>query len=426
MTKAKKTVHIFLSEHCRALQWVAENIANPVRCSNGLRFAPIFLKPARVVLLMLLASLIASASSAAAGSGRVPPFTAKGVVSMEVFQHPGAAAILKTEEDVFFTYSNGLWQVELKGRPGGFHTTMPLPKDVSAGSEAESIINCRNISDGVRYVSTTRSVQNIAAVSNVWRYAFVEPTPFPPPDMANVFICWLALSPSPKLPLIDGNKMRRLLSADFLKDPKNQGEYALRYTSPDNIFLSELCITNDGTVLLSNATLKKQLPPFDKGYLEFEYKVLETTNWNGVAFPLRSTLQRYYPLPNATNRNDLFATVVTRLDINSIHAGIESPYVDLTGSKLIARDNRLPHLPELPPIKYTVTNDQWVAATNAALAKFAANYNTVMKASIRDTSGTTTHKRLAVIILMVILTLGPVAALILSKRTKNSDKNKTS
>jgi hypothetical protein len=49
-----------------------------------------------------------------------------------------------------------------------------------------------------------------------------------------------------------------------------------------------------------------------------------------------------------------------------------------------------------------------------------------MKASIRDTSGTTAHKRLAVVIMMVILTLGPVAALILSKRTKNSDKNKTS
>jgi hypothetical protein len=425
MTEAKETVHIFPSECRRTFQWFVESIVNPARCSNG------FLILARGVLLILFASLITSASSAAAGDGRIPPFTAKGIVSIEVFQKPGVPAVLKTEEDVFFTYSNGLWQVELKGRPGGFQTTIPLqtiapfPKGVSAGGLPESISNCKNISGGVRYITTARSVQDIAVASNIWRHAFVEPTPFPPPETVSMFVCWLALSPNPELPLIDGNKMRRLLSADFIKNPKNQGEYTLQYISPDNIFISELSITNDGIGLLPDRTLMKWSPPFDKGYLEFEYKVLETTNWNGVSFPSRAILHKYFPLPNGTNRNDLFATVVARLDMKSFHAGIESPYVDLSHSKLFAHDNRLPHLPELGPIRYVVTNDQWVAATNTALAQFAADYNTAMKPRVRDASGTTAHKRLAVIIVMVILTLGPVTALILGRKTRNSGKDKT-
>jgi hypothetical protein len=383
------------------------------------------LKLARVVLgVALLATQLGSASRAAAKDD-IAPFTARGAVLTEVFQKAGATnATFRMEREACYSYSNGWWWVELKGNSGSFQTNI-FHKPISAEQLAGSMTDCRNLSDGVRLVITTRKALGTAAVSNIAMMAFVEPTAFPPPEMNDLFVCWLTLCPNPELPVIDGNKMRRLISAKFLKDPKNQAEYALKYSGPGNVFLSELCITNDGVVPIHDGTLRKMPPPFDKGYPEFEFKVLETTNWNGLVFPLRSMLHKYVPLPGATNRDDLFPSVTARLNLESFHAGFERPEVDLTRSKLIANDNRLPHLPQTASIRYIVMNDQWLPATNPALAQLAAAYNAAAKASpVRNDAGLTAQKRFIVLMVMLALTLGPVASFALIRNNrKNQQKN---
>ena len=247
-------------------------------------------------------------------------------------------------------------------------------------------------------------------------------------DLRKVFPGWKLLPPAAQVcrPGADiETDDWRLISAKFLKDPKNQAEYALKYSGPGNVFLSELCITNDGVVPIHDGTLRKMPPPFDKGYPEFEFKVLETTNWNGLVFPLRSMLHKYVPLPGATNRDDLFPSVTARLNLESFHAGFERPEVDLTRSKLIANDNRLPHLPQTASIRYIVMNDQWLPATNPALAQLAAAYNAAAKASpVRNDAGLTAQKRFIVLMVMLALTLGPVASFALIRNNrKNQQKN---
>jgi hypothetical protein len=368
--------------------------------------------------VLLLAAQTTSASDATAGSG-ISPFTAEGTVLTEAFQKPGASnATMRIEKDFFFSYSNGWWQMELKNKKGGFQMDTPLPKDVSAEQMAGTVVNCRNISDGIRYVATSRKGAAMAAVTNVWRIANLESTAFPPPEMTDLFISWLTLCPNPRLPIIEGNKMRRLISAEFLKDPKNPaGEYALKYAGPDNAFVSELRITNNGMVPMSDGTLLKLSPPFDKGHLEFEYKVLETTNWNGVVFPLRSVLYKHTALPGGRTQKDLFSSVVARLNV---------PEIDLRKASFMVYDNRLPHLPGLPPIKYVTTNDLWVPATNQALVKFAAAYNMIMRDSSPSAANITAKKRHIMAAVMLVLALGPLLGLICYKTMRrNNNKNKT-
>jgi hypothetical protein len=390
------------------------------------------LKLVRAVGFALVLVLVNQSYSAlsAAVTDNMPPFTAGGTVSLQLFLKAGATnATKKTEKEVYFSYSNGWWQIELKKEKGSFQSgDKALPKGPSAEQMAGAITDCRNISDGVRYLLTGRKQQEMAAVSNVWLSAFLESTTFPPPEMSDLFLCWLTLCPNPELPVNAGNKMRRLISVDFLKNPQNQGEYTLQHLAPDNVFLSELCITNNGTILMRDGSLMKLLPPFDKGHLEFDYKILETTNWNGVMFPLRSVLHKYVPLPGATNREGLFAALESRLSIGSFQVGVESPEIDLKKSKFVVmvHDNRLPHLPGREPIMYVVTNvnDHWMAATNPVLVQYAALFNHVVK-SAPDPATMTARKRHVVEAGMLALALAPLVILIRYRTARTTNNNKT-
>jgi hypothetical protein len=380
-------------------------------------------KLARAGVFALVLVIVNQSHSAlsAAVSDNIAPFTAKGTVLMEVFQKAGgtnASLRLKIENEVFFAYSNGWWRLELEYKSGNLQTNAAVPKGVPSEQLSGNLVDCKNIPDGVRYVITRRNAPDSIGVTNILKTACLEPTKFPPPEMPDLFVCWLALCPNPELPVIDGSKMRRLISSGFLKDSENRGEYGLKYIAPDNAFLLELCITNDGMVPMHDGSLMKQPAPYDKGYREFEYQVLETTNWNGAVFPLRSVLHKYVPLPNGSSREDLFSAVVVRLNVESIQAGFERPEVDLTKSMFMAKDNRLPHLPGRQPIRYAATNDQWVAATNPALVRLAAAYNSAPNGSVVDL---TAKRRHVMVVVMGALTLAPLAILIRFRTTKKNN-----
>jgi hypothetical protein len=365
-------------------------------------------------------------ASDAATRDNLPPFTAKGTVLTEVSRLDADSTniLMSIENEVFFSYSNGWWRIELEYKSGSFQTFAGSAMDVSPKQLAGNLVDCRNIPDGIRYVVTHRNDPDRIGTTNIWKMALLESTKFPPPENNDLFLCWLTLCPNPALPLIDGNKMRRLISVGFLKDPHNQGEYALQYLAPDNVFLSRLCITNDGTVPMHDGTLMKLPAPYDKGHLEFEYKVLETTNWHGLAFPLHSVLHKYDPMSGATNRDDLFSSVTAHLNIDSIQAGAESPWIDLTKSTLVASDNRLPHPPGQMPTRYAITNDQWPAATNPVLVKLAAAYNAHYVPANSSSAEMTAKKRLVVLTIMVALTLAPLVILIRYRTTTKINNNK--
>jgi len=87
-------------------------------------------------------------------------------------------------------------------------------------------------------------------------------------------------------------------SAPFaiLDDPVNQGEFHAQYLQPGAAFLSQLEITNDGLRIEWNpekVEIWRFPPPFAEGFTELDYRVLESTNINGIAFPVKSVLNRY-------------------------------------------------------------------------------------------------------------------------------------
>lgn len=420
MTKAKKAVCASSHKVRSAPRFIASGRANPVGGSFSLCSALSKLARAGVFALVLVLINQSHSALSAAVSDNLPPFTAKGTVLTEASRLNAGRTniIMSTENEVFFSYSNGLWRIDLECKSGSIPMPASAHMDASQKQLAGILVDCMNISDGIRYVITHR----IATHTNVLRMAFLEPTKFPPPENNDLFLCWLALCPNPALPLIDGSTMRRLITVDFLKDPKNQGEYALQYLAPDNVFLSELCITNEGITPMHDATLMKRSAPHDQGHLEFAYKVLETTNWHGLVFPLRSVLHKYIPVAGATNRDDLFPSVTACLNIDSIQAGAESPWIDLTKLMLIAMDNRLPHLPGQTPTRYAVTNDQWPAATNPALVKLAAAYKARYP---HDSAEMTAKKRHMVVMILVALTLAPLGIFIRYRTTAKINNNKT-
>jgi hypothetical protein len=58
--------------------------------------------------------------------------------------------------------------------------------------------------------------------------------------------------------------------------------------------------------------MRRYPAPFDNGFTEFEYRVLESTNLQGLAFPKKAVV-KYFGI-NPEDRNRL--TVMTTYDIN--------------------------------------------------------------------------------------------------------------
>lgn len=288
----------------------------------------------------------------AAQGGDFPPFTAKGTVLTEVFQHPTGPPTARMEEAITFCHSNDWWRIELTYQSGS-HASIP------AHLIKGNTIDCARIPGGVR-ILTTRTP---ALRAGTYLPADVEATEFPPPSQNSLFVCWLTLCPKPQLPLLTETNMRRLVSAQFIKDPLNQGKYGLKYLG-GGVFVSELCITNDGIIQVSSQSpgyaTRRQPPPFDNGLFEFEYKVLAVTNWGGVSFPLKSVLRKYTANLNGTNRNDVRLVVMASLNVDSFRPNeIAKPVVD--SSRIVALDNRYPVTGQ-GPLKYVVANENWLGA----------------------------------------------------------------
>jgi hypothetical protein len=335
----------------------------------------------------------------------VPPFTVEATTTSEMVQANGFTN-KSIEKTVFFSYSNGWWEIESKYKNG---FVVGIPQNYLVGS----IVNCKRITDGIRYINF-REPQDFTGTSNQYVSAIAEPTTFPPPEMEDLLICWLSLCPNPSLPIIKDHKIRRLVSVDFLKDKNNEGDYLVNYLGPTNGFLSELCITNNGVVPMADGSMSTSPAPFNFGYQEFSYKVLETTNFNGVLFPLRSVLSKYVPKSDGKTAEDLFPVIVTYINVQSIEYGSSESAINASTSVLLAFDRRLTNTPG-DGVKFLVTNDVWPAITNSDLVHFAAIMKTIQ--SQTDVKYGTINKRKQgiIIIVLLVMTLGPLLGLMLHK-----------
>ena len=317
-------------------------------------------------------------------------FTAAGFVSTESHQSPVATnRVFKSDGKVLFSYSNGIWWIQYYYQHQEFPPGFP-----SSTGHLATIKDDKRIPDGMREIVTFPPWTNRVEPPNVRPFATVTSDTFPDEGERGLFLPWLALCPSPELPLVGSNSIRTIFMSrnlfTNLANPENSGGFKATYIEPERQFLSELIITNNGTMFLSSGTTRRWLEPFNNGFVSFSYKVLETTNVNGILFPLSAVLYEFMPLPDGKSAEDTYPAVIAKMEVEQVDIGGRELKLLPVPTNIVAMDKRL-SLPKGRTINYSVTDDQYYALTNSRLEKLATIYTNSPKR--HQYQGTSPSKR---------------------------------
>ena len=283
-------------------------------------------------------------ATAEAQAKSLPPFTAEALIISKSLNHL-SNSYTEVQLSAVFQSSNGWWHLRV--------TALSGPVKGLA-------FDCRTVEDGIRYY------QDFGERDEVMIGATACPIEYPPPGMAYYLPGWLALCPSPKLPLIDANRMRRFVSApgcqlELINHPMNEGAFGLKYLSPGQAFISELSITNNGFSLQFMSYTGPHSPPYDRGFHEFQYDLLEVTNVGGFTFPMRATCQRIGPAAPWKTREDVVAYTIDEIRVVRIDLSEEGFRNGLVRPpKLFGQDYRPKDLPPERSVGYVVTDDDWM------------------------------------------------------------------
>ena len=283
-----------------------------------------------------------------------PPFVAEGRLLTREFR-TDTNLNCRTDASVVFLYSNGWWQVEAR------YSYLHLARGIT------NVESCMRIPDGTRSYIMFEGISNTGMTT-----ASACPNSFPPSGRSELLVPWLGLCPHPELPLIDGKRIRRFINLPdyrpkIFNAPQNEGLYEAKYLAPEGDFLSELMVTNNGfglelnvekTSLEDEGTIQRYAPPFDNGYTELHYKLIESTNLNGVTFPLRAVCERFSPNWGGKNRDDLRVGLLSELIVTRISfSGKDVARRIVAPSEMFAFDARPPNLKKTTA-DYVVHDDQ--------------------------------------------------------------------
>ena len=294
-------------------------------------------------------------------------FTAEGLVSTEVHQNPTDTSLdFKMDGKVLFSFSNGVWWIQFIYQ----HQEFP-PGYLDSTGRLATMIDQKRIPDGRRQILSFPPWTNDPP--NVSPLALVTPDTFPDEREQGLFLPWLALCPTPELPLVSSKRIRILFDRKFFTNPENSGGFEATYIEPDRRFLSELVITNNGTIFLSDGRTMKWPAPFNNGFVTFSFKVLETTNVNGIIFPLSAVLDEFEPLPNGKSPEETYRVVHATLKVDQIDIGGRHLTLSPVPASVLAMDSRL-SLPNGRTMNYGVTNDEYYALTNSKMESLANLY----------------------------------------------------
>ncbi len=360
---------------------------------------------AKVIYLSILALFVVASNCSAAGN--IPSFTAAGIVSRERFNSIDTNAVEHVEGNFLFSYSNNVWQIQL---------TYKNPVDPALrapGDMAGSVIDCRRIPDGIREITTfsTNAVTPGIDLKKLHPSAFARSDRFPDMAEQELFLPWLSLCPNPELPVVNSNLIHFIFKPKYFDNAKNEGGFKVSYIEPEKQFLSELIVTNSGTLFLSDGNTLELPDPYKHGYVQFSYQVLELTNCNGISFPFNTVLCQFAPSPTGRTSEDLHTVIISRLTINQIDIGGHQLALMPVPTDLVALDTRPEGLNNGITVNYNVINDQWYALTNKRLEQLA-NFFRRQPFNKIDHKDTNSIKREVVYGILVAFTLVPLIGLV--------------
>jgi len=298
-------------------------------------------------------------------------FTAEGFVSGEYHRTPfDTNDVMKKDGKVLFSYSNGVWQIQF------FYQHVTLPSYIPASDgDIVYMVDEKRIPGGVREIITPKPATNVALSGSkkTSPFATVRSNTIPQWGAKEFSLPWLSLCPNPELPLINSNLIHFLFQPELFDNPKNEGGFVAHYIEPEGQFLSELVVTNNGTIFLTDDTTREYPGPYQNGFIEFSYKVLETTNCLGINFPLTALLHEYSPLPNGKSPEDLYTNTTTTISIQQIDVGGHVLKLVPVPSHLVALDYRPSGLKGIS-MNYEVTDDHYSELTDTNLERLADFY----------------------------------------------------
>ena len=255
---------------------------------------------AYIISLILFAFLSVNSASA-----NISFFTAEGFVSAEVRHPSDTNYFFKTDGTFLFLYSNGIWQIQFTYQHS-YH-----PDSIPSRKKMGTVIDCKRIPDGIREIITPPDNTNNPS-------ATTSSSSFPSMAQQELFLPWLSLCPNPELPMVSSNLIHFDFRREMLSNPKNEGRFSIGYIEPGKQFLSELTVTNNGAMIQYDGNVVELPAPYNNGYIQFSYRVLAVTNYNGVTFPLNVVLYQFAPSPTGNSSDDIYPAVVSTLNVSRI------------------------------------------------------------------------------------------------------------
>jgi hypothetical protein len=363
----------------------------------------------------LFSCLLRNEAISASAKDGTSGFIAEASVSVEVHQQEHAPSpVLKTGGTVLFASSNGWWQIR-------YHREWVEAGNAALRRGGGTFIDCKRVPDGIRWFVTTEQ-RNPADKGHP--LAFVQPIAYPPPEEAELFLSWLSLCPYPELPIVDTNIMRKFVASKWINQPQNLGSCVVSYLQPDNAFLSRLDVLNTNGIIFAADGRPQQLDaPFNQGFTELKYDVGEVTNFGGRLFPKRTVLSKYMPRTSAKSRDDVYAVLVCRLEVQRLENWSQGLATNFPTPTLIAEDKRFQGLTNGFAVNYKVPNDQWSAVTNTNLVILAKAY-AVHGAQVARLASRRRSSTLVKVVLTLVVLVPPAfyVASILSRRIKSHNK----
>jgi hypothetical protein len=306
--------------------------------------------------LTLLLPHLAAAESSSEGV-TVPSFSAAGNFSCEQFLSGATNFRMHIDGRFAFSYTNGIWEIQTT-YAHFLHPGFPSPE-----AQPGTVSDFKRIPDGVREMTLFPNDTNSP-------YAMAIAGQYPSPMRREIFLTWLSFSPKPELPFESSNVIPRLdTPPEFMNDPGNKATFQLEYLKPEAVFISKLDIANNGTYFTTDRGFPKYPEPYSRGFKEFSYQVIATTNCQGINFPLKTALYSYTPSPGGKSNADVWPVVMARLNVETI--SVRGPGVEMVAipNDYIGNDARAPGLEHGSTANYEILNDSWAPLSDSRVQR---------------------------------------------------------